>query len=116
MDTPPITELAYKLALLAQALGVPPLNQLPGPWRYRIDAQWEVAVNGWQETVNVPMTDDCMGAELPPFHMAVWYNGFLAGLMTPFQGVIAAGEGANEDTLIAAIDAALSGLTAREAA
>ena len=45
--------------------------------------------------------------KLQTYTVAVWYQGWLAGLFTPFGGVFAAGEGANEDTFLAAIDTAL---------
>jgi hypothetical protein len=44
-------------------------------------------------------------SELEPGLFAVWYNGWLAGILDPFgHGVMAAGAGANEDTLIAALE------------
>jgi hypothetical protein len=45
-----------------------------------------------------------MDVTLQPYHAAAWWNGWLAGLLTPFDGSIAAHPtGANEDALIAAL-------------
>jgi hypothetical protein len=87
---------------LHQHLGVAPLNQLPAPWVEKIDEQWTIAING-QETKQRIEPTGAMAADVPPYYAAVWYNGWLAGLLTPFDGILAAGEAANEDTLIEAM-------------
>ena len=46
---------------------------------------------------------------LQPYVMRVLWNDWPAGMMTPIGGAIAAGELANEDTLIAALEASLNG-------
>ena len=66
--------------------------------------RWEVAINGNAEKrVVFPGAWDI---DLPPFTAAILWNGWLAGLVTPYDGVIAANDrGANEDALIASIRA-----------
>jgi hypothetical protein len=101
---PDLAEVPLKIVQLALKRGAAPQTY----WQGRIDQKWEVAVNASAEQVTVPTTSERMGADIPRFHVAVWYNGWLAGLMTPFDGVIAAGEGANEETLLAALEGALA--------
>ena len=62
-----------------------------------VDDTWKVRVNGCSvERENIP-----------PFHAYVEFNGWPAGFIgTDGGGVIAAGEAANEDALIAALRAA----------
>jgi len=65
--------------------------------------KWIVCVNGTRETVKAE-PEGTMGCnEVPPVHAALFYNGWLAGLISPAGGWIAAGEGANEATFIEAI-------------
>jgi len=45
--------------------------------------------------------------ELLPYHAAVWWHGWLAGLIDPSGGIIAYGREANEDTFIQALDDAV---------
>lgn len=105
---------ANKIAELAHVLGVRNIKAFPGAWYRRIDDKWEVATNGHDKPIDVE-PPGCMKATIDPYHTAVWYNGWLAGLMTPFGGIIAAGEGANEDTFIAALDKAIAGVKQRDA-
>lgn len=56
---------------------------------------WRITVNGTRETVD----------HAPPFHLVVLWNGWPAGIVGPGEGIIAAGELANEDTLIEALQA-----------
>lgn len=75
-------------------------------WERKVDDKWYVAVNGKGEVGKVT-PEGSMEIDLQPYYVAVWYNGWLAGLFHPAAGgMIAAGEGANEDTLIAALNAA----------
>lgn len=64
---------------------------------------WRVVINGTEADHEVALSDECMGATVPPVHMAVFWNGWLAGILNPAGGVLAAGEAANEDTFIAAM-------------
>lgn len=44
--------------------------------------------------------------EVPAFHCYVEFNGWPAGLLSPYDGTFAAGEAANEETFIAALEQA----------
>lgn len=98
-----ISEVAIRIFELADSLGVKGIRNI---WQHQIDKKWRVGVNGHREEVDVPASKDFMGAKIPPFSIAIWYNGWLAGLLTPprFDGVMVAGEAANEDTFIEAIN------------
>lgn len=108
METEPaVCDVVALIAELAFALGVCPLNAHPRPWVHRVDDHWTIAANAQKATMRVE-PHGCMEAELPPFHMAVWWNGWLAGILAPDGGPIAAHpEGANEDRLIADLKAAI---------
>ena len=98
------TAIIGELANLAEAMGVSHINKLPGLWECKIDEKWSVKVNGHAETVE----------NLPPYRCLVEYNGWPAGVVSPFDGVIAAGVDANEDALIKAIRKKIK-LVAKEA-
>lgn len=98
----PITVLFNEIAELCLARGIENIKDMPGACYLRVDDQWELAVNGHKEDVKCEPSGT-MGATIPPFHAAVWFNGWLAGFVAPFGGCLAAGEAANEDTLTAAI-------------
>jgi hypothetical protein len=83
---------------LCMALGHENISTLPGLLRVDIDANWSVAVNGHKAIVDL----------VPGYHVAISYNGFPAGLLNPSDGMIVAGEAANEDALIAALRARLA--------
>ena len=71
-------------------------------WESDVDDTWRVSFNGHSE----PRMSST-GAKVPGFEVFVEYNGWPAGLIGPAGGVIAAGAGANEDALIAALRAAI---------
>ncbi|HEY3492668.1 MAG TPA: hypothetical protein VGK43_06925 [Solirubrobacterales bacterium] len=94
---------AYMAAVdLALSLGHQQIANLPGAWEHRVDEHWTVAINGKEEAVEVE-PDGCMRVKLEPYHLAVWWHGWLAGLLTPTAGALL---GADEDSLIAALKAA----------
>lgn len=97
------------IARLALALKAAPMTRWREGWRYDLDAQWTITVNGQRE----PITVLVMGApfEIPPFSCAVEYNGWLAGLVNPYGGELAAGEAANEETFCAALGHAIERAT-----
>ena len=74
-----------------------------GIYERKIDDRWRVVMNGNKTLV------EHNGIELPPFGVYVEFNGWPAGVIDPGGGVIAAGEVANEDTFIAAIERVLGG-------
>lgn len=98
----PICEVYAKMADLGGALGVVNINQLDGCWEHQVDDKWRIAWNGHREPVK-----NSAGHEVPGYHIYVEYNGWPAGLIHPYGGILAAGEGANEKTFLAAIDKAL---------
>ena len=73
-------------------------------------AQWQIIANGNKEPRKVE-PDQWGEMELPPFHFAVFWNGWLAGLLSPtpdgnFGGSLAANpNGADEENLILSIEA-----------
>ena len=95
-------------AALADVLKVPPLNTMGKPWMLDVDSAWTFAVNGTKQDHDLqPHNRESMHCTIKPYHMAVWYNGWLAALMTPFDGTFIAGEAGNEDAFIAALVARL---------
>ena len=93
-----VAECFSKVAELAIALGVEGINKLPGCWEHHVDDHWLIKVNGHTEPVG----------DIKPYEMMVWFNDWPAGIIHPITGgVIAAGTLANEDTFIAALDAAI---------
>jgi hypothetical protein len=79
------------VAELASALGETPIGRV---WECRIDDSWCVAVRGVSkdgEPPSLPVEPTgCMRVDLRPCEMAVWYNGWLAGLVSPGGGEFAA--------------------------
>ena len=94
---------------LHEAKGLPPLNEV-GVWGESLPDGWYMAINGKRESVKVTPPNG-MEAEVPPFTLVAWFNGWLAGSIHPVAGgVLAAGEAANEDTFVEAIRKARRGL------
>lgn len=106
-DFPPVAEVAAKVAELNKALGAPRACDVEGCWEHQIDEHWFVAVNGHKEEQALKRSNGG-GVTVPPFHFYLEFNGWPAGFLTPFGGTMAAGEAANEQTLIAALDAAIA--------
>lgn len=79
---------------LAEALKVKNIKDLPGLWTVDIDDKWKLSANGHRKTFD----------NIPPFHFAIEFNGWPAGILDPLgNGMIAAGELANSDTFIQAV-------------
>lgn len=77
-------------------------NQVPiynRVWSHKVDELWSFEVNGFPHTEQ----------GIPPFNVKVVFNGFPAGLIGPYDGIIAAGAAANEDTFIQALKDHLKG-------
>ena len=98
-----ILESFSKVMDLAQYLGVYSIKDYPGCWEHHIDEHWWIAVNGHPETM------EANGIKVEPYHVYVEFNGWPAGLFNMRSGSIAAGDLANEQTFIDAIDRAISG-------
>jgi len=97
--------LMAKIAEFASAMGVERINELSGAWIHQVDDHWTIAGNGHREPVDVE-PDGCMKIEIAPFTFAAWWNGWLAMVVDARDGWVAAGELANEETLIGALEAA----------
>ena len=95
--------LAWCTSLIAQL--TIRLNLAPVPatgLTIKIDDRWTVTIAN-KETVR-----SAGGVEVPPFCVYIEFNGWPAGIINPFEGSIVAGEAANEDALIAALQARLA--------
>jgi hypothetical protein len=78
---------------------------LPGAAVIKIDDTWCVAANGHKEEIKVK-PEGMMSIKIPPFHFAVWYHGWFAGLLHPYYGgPFAAGSEANEESFKTAVSA-----------
>lgn len=83
----------------------------PTVWARDLDKRWHVVVNRCP-TTQAYERDGLMGiSQLEPYQAAVFFNGWLAGLLSPFDGEFAAGSGANEDSFIEALDKAIAEAT-----
>lgn len=101
-----MTQVCEAFAVLAELcvkLDAAPANKHPGCWETQIDERWWVALNGHNESK--PCTS---GEVIKPFHCYITFNGWPAGVLTPYGGVIAAGECANEGAFIAAMRARIA--------
>lgn len=98
-----LSEVFCLTADLGLLLGVSKLNERTDAWICEVDKHWTLALNGTDKDVEVNIKDSMGVDKLHPFHMAVFFNGWLAGLMTATGGVICAGEAGNEDNLIKAL-------------
>lgn len=63
----------------------------------KVDEHWEFWVNATDEPQEVE------GTPIQPFECYVKFNGWPAGIFTPYNGCFAAGEAANEETFCAAL-------------
>ena len=98
--TEPMTEMPEvyaKIVDYAKHVGAESINELDGLWEAEIDEKWKVKVNGHNFDVE----------KVPPFHALVFFNGWPAGIFGLDGGFFAAGEAANEDSFIAAVDEAM---------
>jgi hypothetical protein len=76
-------------------------------WVHQVDDNWTVAMNGRQVPIELK-PEGAMRITLEPFECGIWWNGWLAGIVNPKDGAIAAHpEGANEDRLIADLEEAI---------
>ena len=84
---------------LAEKDKVKAINKLDGCWERRIDDNWQISLNGHPHTVLNSRDMEVLG-----FSCLIEFNGFPAGMLDPAGGIIAAGQAANEDTFIEAIE------------
>ena len=97
----PMSAAFIRICDLALELGVRAINGLPACWEHQVDEHWFIAVNGHGEAQKTSN-----GNAVPPFNCYIEFSGFPAGLITPYDGIIAAGSVANEDSFIAALERA----------
>lgn len=95
----PLTEASCVIVEYAEKHGVKSIKDLPGPWFVQLDEKWAFAVNGHRETAHVG-PEGGMDIDIPPYHFAVWRNGWLFGLFTPFAGTFMGEDGKGEDEFI----------------
>jgi len=92
----PISEACLMIVQLAvHRAGVP--NCKDRVLTLEIDERWKATVNGCRETRD----------SIPPFSIGLEFNGFPAGIIDPGGGIMAAGDAANEATLIRALRKAM---------
>jgi hypothetical protein len=104
---------AFLLAVeLSIQLGAENIKDLPGAYVCKVDEHWTFAINGTDRNVEVNIKGSMGIGELEPCHMAIWFNGWLAGLLSPKDGVICAGPAGNEDNFIAALKSRTAALIA----
>lgn len=102
MSTQTIPLAMAKVCELGLAVGAAPLNKREGCWECQVDQRWWLAMNGHHEDQTI-----ATGEVVKPFTCYIKYNGWPAGVLDFGGGIIAAGEGANEDTFIAALEIAI---------
>ena len=93
------------VSFLAEQDGAAPVNSLPGCYERQIDEHWFIAVNGHKESQKTK--GGTGGISVEPFHLYVEFNGWPTGYVTPYGGIIAAGDAANEGAFIEACEKAL---------
>ncbi len=85
----------------AHSHGAKALVNHPGCWQRDVDGHWWIAINGHDEPTRCTRSD----VPIEPFHCYVEFNGWPAGLLSPADGILAAGAIANEDAFIEALQA-----------
>ena len=95
------------MAQLAIKDGAAPLNAHDGCWVRRVDEQWTFAINGNREPQRCKPPGS-MGLDISPFEAAVWFNGWLAATMGPYEGIFVCGSCGNENAFMAALEKELS--------
>ncbi len=88
----------YAVSKLCAALKEAPIQGKV--WENQIDEHWFIKINGHSKEMQ----------EIPPFCMTIEYDGFPAGIISPFDGTMLAGEVVNEDEFIEAVEKKLAGL------
>ena len=101
-----VPEIYAKAIEYAISIGFENIKDLKGCHVLAIDDHWTIAINGHSDATRAA-PDGAMGCSVPPYHVGVWWHGWLAGIVGPGGGEFAAGSGANEDSFIEAIDSAI---------
>jgi hypothetical protein len=100
MTEQPILEIMGTIIELFWAHDMANIKDLPGAAEIKIDDKWYIAANGHDVEVEV-IPKGTMGAKLPPYHFAVWYLGWIAGIFNPCGGEFIGGLA--EDEFCAAV-------------
>ena len=93
------------LTALAKASGTPCIKDQV--WHYKISDKWEIWINGNKVKAAGIRSDGRPTSMLNPYEAYIEFNGWPAGIMTPFESMIAHGTIANIFTLRDAIRAAI---------
>lgn len=104
MSDQPICLVFALVAELCIALGEAPATKHPLCWELDVDSHWRIAFNAHDSL------RPSNGIPVPPYNVAVWFNGWPAGLFDPVGGHFAAGTVANEDAFITALRARISAI------
>jgi hypothetical protein len=99
------TQIGFSMAFavvmqLAEALDVSPISR-PGVWECQVDDKWKIFVNGH------PVELSCSDADLKPipgYHVLVTYNGKVASLIDPDEGLFVNYNGCTEEAFVAAVE------------
>ena len=95
------TPIPLLICELAEKDKVGPLNKLPALWVRQLDDKWLLVANGHRQSLKYN------NVAVPPFHFYVEFDGWPAGMFDAYDGCIAAGSAANEETFIAALERAI---------
>ena len=99
---PSTTELWDRIIAIWEVSDLPPMNKIVGCWELEVDEHWWIAVNGHQGP------KDCSrDVSVPPYHAYIEWCGWPAGMVSPKDGIVAAGREANYPALLQALDAHL---------
>lgn len=100
-----VNDVFVALAKYAQKSGTPTIKDKL--WQVKLDDQWEFAVNGYAEKKETaPFLGSGFKKQLQPFECYIEFNGWPAAIITPGGGEFAAGEAANPETFISALERA----------
>ncbi len=92
------------------AMGMKDMGKRPGLWEQAVDEHWLIVLNPHKEVLK-----SSQGIQVPFGRCYIEFNGWPAGMIDPYGGVIAAGELANEAEFIAALKVATEKAKARAA-
>jgi hypothetical protein len=104
MQIPIVFDLATQLAIKHST--ILPLKDLDGCWEHKFEHDgrtWWLAINGDKEPRHSE-PPECMGVDVPGYSVALWCNGWLAGVVDAGGGALL---GAGEADVVQALEAAL---------
>lgn len=93
-------EVYYKVIELIQKDGIKTINDCPNKTYERKLGNWIIAMHG-NKNNQIIKPKDCMDIEAEYGKIYLWWNGWIAGTISPFEGIIINHpEGCNEKRLI----------------